>query len=96
MDVCTEVSIVTKVNRYHNGTNLGSIYVLEKWLTGSMFPKFAGGSEFDAVKASISASGLDATRAKWERHWSKAVSEEDWKWLEEAAHCKSFPFRSKQ
>ncbi|TVY68781.1 Glucan 1,3-beta-glucosidase, partial [Lachnellula suecica] len=74
--------------RYHNGTNLGSIYVLEKWLFPSMFMNSAGGgSELDAVRASISANGLEATRAKWEQHWRKAVSAEDWKWLKEKAPC---------
>ena len=38
--------------RYHHGTNLGSIYVLEKWLHGSMFDnEAAGDSELDAVTA---------------------------------------------
>ena len=38
--------------RYHNGTNLGSIFVLEKWLFPSMFePTTRGDSELDAVTA---------------------------------------------
>lgn len=38
--------------RYHYGTNLGSIFVLEQWLSGSMFVSGAtGGSELDAVNA---------------------------------------------
>lgn len=38
--------------RYHHATNLGSIFVLEQWLTGSMFVAGAsGGSELDAVNA---------------------------------------------
>jgi hypothetical protein len=39
-----------------------------------MFEKIAGGSELDAVRASISSNGLEATRLKWERHWQKAVT----------------------
>ena len=36
--------------RYHHGPNLGSIFVLEKWLHGSMFDTgAAGSSELDAV-----------------------------------------------
>ncbi len=36
--------------RTHHGTNLGSIFVLEKWLFPSMFePTAAGDSELDAV-----------------------------------------------
>lgn len=38
--------------RYHHGTNLGSVFVLEQWLSPSMFTAHAeGGSELDAVKA---------------------------------------------
>ena len=38
--------------RYHHGTNLGGIFVLERWLWGSMFEEGAkGGSELDAVNA---------------------------------------------
>ena len=40
--------------RYHHGTNLGSIFVLEKWLHGSMYVNGAGESELDAVNAQVS------------------------------------------
>lgn len=40
--------------RYHHGTNLGSIFVLEQWLHGSMFePGAKGASELDAVNAYV-------------------------------------------
>jgi len=36
--------------RYHHGSNLGSFFVLEKWLHGSMYDGgAAGSSELDAV-----------------------------------------------
>ena len=35
--------------RYHHGTNLGSVYVIEKWLSASRFPENASGtSELEA------------------------------------------------
>ena len=38
--------------RYHHGTNLGTIFVLEKWLSPSMYVQgSAGDSELDAVRA---------------------------------------------
>ncbi|KAI9849426.1 MAG: Glucan 1,3-beta-glucosidase 3 [Sclerophora amabilis] len=74
--------------RYQHGTNLGSIFVLEQWLYGSMFVAGAkGGSELDAVQASLKANGLDATRQKWEAHWNSAVTGDDWNWLVNTAHC---------
>ncbi|KAI9823093.1 MAG: Glucan 1,3-beta-glucosidase 3 [Phylliscum demangeonii] len=74
--------------RYHHGTNLGSVFVLERWLSPSMFVDgAAGGSELDAVRASLAKSGLDATRQKWESHWRGAVSDSDWDWLVHSGHC---------
>jgi aryl-phospho-beta-D-glucosidase BglC (GH1 family) len=68
--------------RYHHGTNLGSIFVLEKWLHGSMFPSSSkGGSELDAVASSVEEIGVEKTREKWEEHWKNAVREEEWEWL---------------
>ncbi|KAG8628782.1 hypothetical protein KVT40_002647 [Elsinoe batatas] len=74
--------------RYHHGTNLGSIFALERWLTGSMYPSSApGSSEYAAVSASISESGLDATREKFERHWREYVSDQDLDWLANEGGC---------
>ncbi|KAI9851514.1 MAG: Glucan 1,3-beta-glucosidase 3 [Thelocarpon superellum] len=74
--------------RYHHGTNVGSIFVLEQWLFGSMFVEgAAGGSEFDAVNASLNRNGLDATKQKWEQHWASAVTDDDWAWLVKTARC---------
>src|SRR5947209_5131206 len=56
--------------RYHHGTNLGSVYVLERWLRNSMFPPNASGSsELEAVKAWVERIGVDATRQKFEAFW---------------------------
>lgn len=72
--------------RYHHGANLGSIFVLEKWLSGSMFPESAKGeSELDAVTASVKEKGVDETRRIWENHWRSAVSEQDWDWFKNQA-----------
>ena len=77
--------------RYHHGACLGSIFVLEKWLTPSMFPSAAGGnqsSELEAVKLSVAERGLDATREKWEKHWSSAIKDADIEWLLKEGKCK--------
>ncbi|KAF2183237.1 glycoside hydrolase family 5 protein [Zopfia rhizophila CBS 207.26] len=74
--------------RYHHGSNLGSIYVLERWLHPSMFPRDASGSsELEAVKAWVEQIGLDATRQKFEDHWANAASDSDLKWLSNEAKC---------
>lgn len=55
-----------------------------------MFPASSkGGSELDAVTASIAELGLDATRAKFEQHWARAISDSDFSWLVQDAHCTS-------
>ena len=77
--------------RYQHGTNLGSTFVLEKWLTPSMFPSNATDqqtSELKAFKASVKAIGINATRAKWEQHWQSAISDGDLSWLVSNASCK--------
>jgi len=80
--------------RYHHGANLGSIYVLEKWLHPSMFPSNAApgqSSELEAVKLWISQIGMDAARTKFEAHWANAMSDDDLKWLSQSANCEYFP-----
>jgi aryl-phospho-beta-D-glucosidase BglC (GH1 family) len=74
--------------RYHHGTNLGSIYVIERWLQPSRFPDGAeGSSELAAVKAWVDKIGMDATQRKFEDQWANAVSEEDIRWLVNQAKC---------
>ena len=47
-----------------------------------MFPVSSkGGSELDAVSASVSEIGFEKTRLKWEDHWRNAVREEEWEWI---------------
>jgi aryl-phospho-beta-D-glucosidase BglC (GH1 family) len=74
--------------RYQHGTNFGSIFVLEKWLTGSMYPENADSAELAAVTGNIKAMGLDAARQKFENHWETYISDSDLDWLANQAHCK--------
>ena len=60
---------VCEINRYrtHHGTNIGSVFVLERWLFPGMFLDSAeGGSELSAVSAWVGAHGIESARAKWE------------------------------
>jgi hypothetical protein len=78
--------------RYHHGVNLGSVYVLEKWLTPSAFPPDAPeeeSSELSCVSEWVKEIGLEATQKKFEERWSKALNEEDWKWLTSESSCTS-------
>ncbi|KAF3311983.1 Glucan 1,3-beta-glucosidase 3 [Orbilia oligospora] len=68
--------------RYHHGTNLGAIFVAEKWLYGNLFPEGAtGDSELDAVKAQVNLHGIDSTRQLFETFWSTTMTPEDWVFL---------------
>src|SRR4051812_42368024 len=54
--------------RYHHGTNLGSVFVLERWLSPSMFPDDCPGdqtSELAAVTSWVNSIGIHATREKF-------------------------------
>lgn len=75
--------------RYHYGVNLGSVYVLEKWLFGSAFPPSTTDkqtSELEAVKAWTQEIGLEATREKFEARWGDEIKKIDWDWLTNKAH----------
>jgi hypothetical protein len=77
--------------RYHHGANLGSTYVLEKWLFPSAFPPSTSGdqtSELACVSLWIKQIGIEATRQKFENHWAKAMSDDDWQWLCSTGRCK--------
>jgi aryl-phospho-beta-D-glucosidase BglC (GH1 family) len=74
--------------RYHHGTNLGSVYVIERWLQPSRFPDGAeGSSELAAVKAWVDKIGIEGTQRKFEDYWASAVSEDDIQWLVNKAKC---------
>jgi aryl-phospho-beta-D-glucosidase BglC (GH1 family) len=74
--------------RYHHGTNLGSVYVIERWLQPSRFPDGAeGSSELAAVKAWVDKIGIEATQRKFEDYWASAISEDDIQWLVHTAKC---------
>jgi len=76
--------------RYHHGTNLGSIFVLERWLMPSMFlSSCTGDSELATVTSSLRAWGYMSTKAHWEKHWASAVSDSEFQWLTQDAKCTS-------
>jgi aryl-phospho-beta-D-glucosidase BglC (GH1 family) len=74
--------------RYHHGTNLGSIFVLERWLFLSLFSG-PGDSELAAVTSSLSEIGLDKTKERWKNHWDSALSDDDIRFLVHEAKCTS-------
>jgi aryl-phospho-beta-D-glucosidase BglC (GH1 family) len=74
--------------RYHHGTNLGSVYVIERWLQNSRFPEGAeGSSELAAVTAWVDRIGIDETKKKFEEHWANIVTENAIGWLANVAKC---------
>jgi aryl-phospho-beta-D-glucosidase BglC (GH1 family) len=74
--------------RYHHGTNLGSVYVIERWLQPSRFPEGAeGSSELAAVEAWVGRIGIDGAKQKFEEHWATIVSDKAIGWLANVAKC---------
>lgn len=74
--------------RYHHGTNLGSVFVLERWLTGYMFPDGSeGSSELASAESWVEREGMDAARQRFEKHWREYVSDADLDWLRDVAKC---------
>jgi aryl-phospho-beta-D-glucosidase BglC (GH1 family) len=76
--------------RYHHGTNIGSVFAIERWLTGSRFPDGSeGSSEKAAADAWVAREGVDATRDRFEKAWREYVSDQDLDWLRDVAKCTS-------
>ncbi|KAF2741724.1 glycoside hydrolase family 5 protein [Sporormia fimetaria CBS 119925] len=74
--------------RYHHGPNIGSIYVLERWMYPWIFPDGASGeSELSAVTAWIDRIGRVEAKKKFEQHWANALSDTDLEWLSREAKC---------
>ncbi|KAK3723486.1 Glucan 1,3-beta-glucosidase 3 [Vermiconidia calcicola] len=76
--------------RYHHGTNLGSVFVLERWMTEHMFPLSAAGqgtSELTAVSAWVVLEGDQDARERFEKHWREYVSDADLDWLRDVSRC---------
>ncbi|KAF1360906.1 glycoside hydrolase [Lizonia empirigonia] len=74
--------------RYHHGTNLGSVYVIERWLQPSRFPEGAeGSSELAAAKAWVDKEGIDCVKQKFEQHWSSIITDAAIGWLVNEAKC---------
>jgi hypothetical protein len=75
--------------RFHYGVNLGSVYVLEKWLFSSAFPASCldgQTSELEAVKAWAKDIGVEQTRSKFETRWRAIIGDIDWDWLVNKGH----------
>ncbi|TKA23852.1 hypothetical protein B0A50_06987 [Salinomyces thailandicus] len=68
--------------RYHHAANFGSLFILERWLCGHMFPdKSEGSSELAAVKAWVKKDGMDSARERFEKHWNEWIRDSDLQWL---------------
>ncbi len=71
--------------RFQSGTNVGSVFILERWLTPSMFPDSAqGSSELVAADAWIAQEGIELARQRFEKHWREYVTDPDLEWLKDA------------
>ena len=64
--------------RKQHGVNLGSWFVLEPWISSSVFRNAVapGRSDMDVAR------GTDA-KAVLEQHWDSWIQDEDWAWIKE-------------
>ncbi|KAG5366382.1 putative glycosyl hydrolase [Yarrowia sp. B02] len=69
--------------RNNHGPNIGSMFLLEKWLTPGMFPDSAkGDAELDAVSALVAEKGADGARQQFEQHWNSWLGDDDFSYLQ--------------
>ncbi|KAF8652708.1 hypothetical protein AX16_004212 [Volvariella volvacea WC 439] len=66
--------------RQQRGVNLGSLFVLEQWMTPSLFSDAAGNKSSEIDVASGSGS-TDAAREKLEKHWATFITQDDFNYL---------------
>lgn len=70
-------------SRNNHGPNIGSMFLLEKWLTPGMFPDSAkGDAELDAVTALVAEMGADGAQKKFEEHWNTWITDDDFSYLQ--------------
>ena len=67
--------------RQNYGTNIGSCFVIERFMFHDIFPGGAN-NELEAVSQWTRELGPDRTREKFEQHWNNFMNEDDWRWLE--------------
>lgn len=67
--------------RKQRGLNLGSWFVLEKWIASSPYQNAVkpGESDFDVAR------GKDAKQI-FERHWDEWIKEDDWQWIKDKGY----------
>ncbi|CDO55712.1 hypothetical protein DV113_005143 [Geotrichum candidum] len=75
-------------SRLNRGVNIGSWFVLEKWITPSMFPDDGDDSrttELDSVQIAVDhySGDIEAVRGRFEEHWREWITDDDWSWLKE-------------
>ena len=72
-------------NRYNCGVNLGSLFVLEKWIYDSLFTEASGAeTEFDAVLRCMRSKGAGETSRLLLSHYMAYLDKIDWEWLRSA------------
>lgn len=70
-------------SRNNHGPNIGSMFLLEKWLTPDMFPESAkGDAELDAVSALVAEQGAEGAQKKFEDHWNTWITDDDFSYLQ--------------
>lgn len=75
-------------SRLNRGVNIGSWFVLEKWITPSLFPEDGDStrtSELDAVQLAMERTDNDTevVKEQFEQHWRSWMEYDDWSWLKE-------------
>ncbi|AAS50670.1 ABL101Cp [Eremothecium gossypii ATCC 10895] len=68
-------------NRHNHGVNLGSLFVLEKWIFESMF-QCGGETEHAGIRKMMDAIGYEATAERLRKHYENYMAHIDWDWLQ--------------
>lgn len=69
-------------NRYNYGVNLGSLFVLEKWIYNDLFDNVnSNNNEYDVISQRVKNFGKDDTARRLNEHYRNYINKINWVWL---------------
>ena len=73
-------------NRFNNGVNLGSLFVLEPWIFDSKLNEFGGNCELEHINNICQKTSPNDAIQRLQNHYTEYINRIDWKWLSDVAH----------
>ncbi|CAL9736100.1 hypothetical protein MOSE0_J01882 [Monosporozyma servazzii] len=73
-------------NRFNNGVNLGSLFVLEPWIFESKLNEFGGNSELEYITNLRNRTSSNEAVNRLQNHYKEYMNRINWNWLRDVGH----------